>query len=172
MSVEPLLLRATPADVQGLRAAPASAADFVEDRWDERGRTWPPSAAPPDPSRMLLLDEYAFWLLGGFADETALGQATTGDDLPPIEGAAHGHGLVRVREPDDVARLAGELAAVPTDALRRIFEARADDFRLAAAGHLADDDAILAFQARCLARLQALHAAAAADGDAVLHLLL
>ena len=120
--------------------------------------------------RVLYLDEFTTSLLVSFMDESsALFGAVVGwGRAHTLEGVSYGYGDISYYFPDEVKKIAAELNAYPQRLLEERFHEEADNFRIAAAGYLKDDRAILEHQRLFADLLRRFYNEAAQMGDVVL----
>jgi hypothetical protein len=125
--------------------------------------------APPI-VRTLYIDEFTTWLLVDFMEEDSpFFVALAGwSRAHLLESVSYGYGDIFYYSPEDAKPIAASLKDYATELLEARFREQAEDFRIASAGYLKDDQAILAYQRTFANLLRRFYNEAAQDGDFVL----
>ena len=186
MSVEYCVVRVSPQGFESLQKQPALLQDLIDEFYtgpsggelektyaDAREVIRGTTAGASRTLRMLYLDEFTTSLLVSFLDEnSAPFNAVAGWGRAHIlQGLSYGYGHISYYVPDEVKTMASELKTYSQTLLEMRFWEDAENFRLASAGYLRDDQAILAHQRFFADLLRRLYNQAVQAGDFVLLLM-
>lgn len=183
MSVEYCVVRIPPLEFEQLQHQPDVLQDLMDEFYstaaeesqekgyvDSRRAVTDSPVIAPAVIRILYVDEFTTSLLVNFMEEDSpffVGVAGWGK-AHILDGVSYGYGDISYYTPEEAKTVASSLNTYPDELLDERFRERADDFRIASAGYLKDDQAILAYQRMFANLLRRFYKEAAEDGDYVL----
>ncbi len=169
MSIDSCLIRVTSLELKSLQDQPESLPIFIQDL-DKRSAFYTAKLADPV-DRVLSVEEFTLSLLTDlYPLETPLAPLNRALRLGShlLDGAHYGAGVVLFHTAEEVRVISEQLSQIPERDLRALFQEHAEDFRLAAAGYLDTDAAILEYQRAHFRQLVAFYQKAADQSNAML----